>query len=87
MKASEYLSDIRDDVKNKSYEGVIERLMFAIIGVAQLEAQVERLRDGHLKQLAETDYCYVCDGHTHHHDGTSDCPIDVASSNEAMEGR
>lgn len=39
--------------------------------VAKFEAEIEALRSGHFKQLAETDYCYVCGGHGHSH--TKDC--------------
>ena len=40
---------------------------------AQLEAENEALRKGHWRQLADTDYCYVCDGHGHHH--ADDCVL------------
>jgi hypothetical protein len=48
---------------NKSYE--------------QLEAENEALLKAHLKQLLDTDYCFVCDrhGYDHDHDKEGVCPV------------
>lgn len=47
--------------------------------LTQLETENGVLKRAHLKQLLDTDYCYVCnrDGYDHDHDDKSVCPVSV----------